>query len=186
MPANNKKTKNGKKKRQAGTGGSRSAEDATEALVNACIGQGNTTFEIVQGCIADGANVNATAHGKTPLGECFLQADSAFEIVKVLLDAGANIDFAGTELLLVVSRNGIKCVELILQAGTDINARNVDEETFLHVAAKFNVDDTITDLLLKAGHNADAKDIHSRTPLHLATIKGFNTCVGTQLIESWR
>jgi ankyrin repeat protein len=175
MP-NNKKTKHGKKKRHAGTGGSRSASQATTDLYNACDGQGNTTLETVRGCIADGADVNTIAQGTTPLHACLLQGDSAFEIVKVLVNAGASI--IGRELLTAVATKGSKCVALILQAGADTSALvGKDGKTALHYAAECIKDAVIVDLLLKAGAAIDAKDIEGRTPLHGAAAAGNDKCV---------
>jgi hypothetical protein len=67
--------------------------------------------------IADGADVNTTAHEATPLGACCLQGDSAFEIVEMLLNAGAFV--VGPMLIMAVAMKGSKCVALILQAGAD-------------------------------------------------------------------
>lgn len=58
----------------------------------------------------------------------------------------------------------VDAVNLLLQAGADVNARGPDEETALHVAAKA-LDPAIVKALVAKGAALDAKDKNGLTPL---------------------
>jgi len=69
-------------------------------------------------------------------------------------------------------KKGLKeASDLILNHGADINFRNDELQTPLHLAAMHG-NSNITKLLIRQNANVDAKDVHYRTPLHFAARNG--------------
>ncbi len=105
------------------------------------------------------------------------------EIVGILLDAGADIEADeisayGGKPLHWASEHEPSTVELLLQRGANVNARNVmkgDFEGFTPLIMNASQKDdchTVTELLLAAGADIGAVDAKGRTALDLATEKG--------------
>ena len=67
-------------------------------------------------------------------------------------------------------------VQLLLNRGTDIEARNLDRETALHIAAKMG-HEQIVHLLLDRGADIEAKKLNSETALHVAAKMGHEQIV---------
>ncbi|MCE2486920.1 MAG: ankyrin repeat domain-containing protein, partial [Desulfurellaceae bacterium] len=59
-------------------------------------------------------------------------------------------------------------VATLLKAGVDVTARDAEEATPLHLAAKYNTNAMVVGTLLKAGADVAARDVEEATPLHLA------------------
>ena len=71
-----------------------------------------------------------------------------------------------------VSEKNIQAVKQHLAAGTDVNAKCLNNaKTPLHIAANVGHNE-ITELLIANGADVNAKGLHSRTPLHYAAIGG--------------
>ncbi len=67
---------------------------------------------------------------------------------------------------------------LFVSLGADVNAKNAERLTPLHVAAFLNSDRAIEELIAKGG-DVNAADNESRTPLHLAAYSGNAQAVKT-------
>jgi len=65
----------------------------------------------------------------------------------------------------------IEAVKQHLDAGTDVNAKDVFERTPLHIAALYG-DKEINELLIANGAEVNAKNKNSATPLHRAAVGG--------------
>ncbi|KAK2756499.1 Nuclear factor NF-kappa-B p100 subunit [Arachnomyces sp. PD_36] len=72
-----------------------------------------------------------------------------------------------TPLHLAAKSRRPEAVRLLLEAGADVSARNIDGETALHYSAS-SPDAEIVKLLLNAGAEIDATDVGGATPLHVA------------------
>ena len=69
------------------------------------------------------------------------------------------------EALLTAAKAGdLKRVQVLLDAGTNVNGVNKNDETALHLAAESR-NGKLTDLLLEAGANVNARNSYGRTPL---------------------
>ena len=81
-----------------------------------------------------------------------------------------------TPLMLAVMYDHLECVELLMEAGTDLNvACGPDLETALHVScARGKVDHTKA--LLRAGADLGVADAHGRSPLLIACLANQPEC----------
>ena len=71
-----------------------------------------------------------------------------------------------------VSEKNIQAVKQHLAAGTDVNAKGLNNaKTPLHIAANVGHNE-ITELLIANGADVNAKSLHSQTPLHNAAVYG--------------
>ena len=76
-----------------------------------------------------------------------------------------------SSLHLATCNNDLEVLELLLNAGADVEAKNADGETPLHQAAKNGHADAIK-ALKEAGADVEAKNADGETPLHLAAKNG--------------
>lgn len=73
-----------------------------------------------------------------------------------------------TPLHYAAEKGFVRIVELLLEFGSDVNAKDYQEQTPLHCAAEHK---NLTLLpLLKSGSNVHLKDVHGKTALHYAVI----------------
>jgi ankyrin repeat protein len=128
------------------------------AVVEAAM-QGNR--DAVRSLLKDGADVNtAQADGMTALHWAAQKGD--VELAKLLLYASANVKattrIGGYTPLLIASRNGnAPMVEILVNAGADLNGPTTNGTTPLMLAAAAGRADTIT-LLIERGANVNAKE----------------------------
>ncbi|KAL3479600.1 ankyrin repeat-containing domain protein [Aspergillus californicus] len=132
-----------------------------------------------------GADVTIrTDDGTTILHDAAYQS-AASEVVQLMIDHGADA-FAvgpnGTALhYAALGQYRYSPIRLLLRAGIDVEARNKNGETALHIAAK----DTSRDVwdLLHAGADVNARAANGSTPLHCAA-SASDSSIYTMLLDS--
>jgi ankyrin repeat protein len=107
--------------------------------------------------------------GRTPLMLALL-SENGDETVKALLDLGANVSALSSSgsSLMMAARNCDKpsIIELLVEAGADINYSSHDGLTLLMIAARYNKNTAIVDKLIELGANISARDNYSRSALY--------------------
>ena len=141
-------------------------------------GASKDVLVLVQLLLERGADVNAlTKDHITPLH--LASSILHLESVRVLLDHGANFhaeDSQGWTALHkvfsnpVASKDVLVLVQLLLVRGADVNTRNKNHITPLHLAA-YHQHTESAQVLLNHGANVHAKDNMGQTPLHGAFFK---------------
>ena len=138
--------------------------------------------KIVEILIANGSEVNArTIHGTTPVAAC---ADNPYgaDILRNLLENGALPSTSGhrdwTPLMLASMHGRIENVELLIEYGADLNAKQDMGESALSLAAE-HCNPEIVELLLKAGASTDfdAKNFLQTPPSGIFALKKFSKVV---------
>ena len=134
-------------------------------------------------------NINITDHdGKTPLAWAVRRGDIA--AARLLLEYGADCNQQDTIIrwspLFYAILASLTCVNLLLEAGADIEARTKAFHTPLHQAAGVYLNDDLKGLeivqcLLKKGCRIDARNFFGRTALHIAADRG-NEAIANYLI----
>ena len=144
--------------------------DGQHPLHNA-VNLGHT--DIVALLIGKGAPVNAKdKRGRTPLYNFACTAGSDIEIARMLLAAGADpkiidAEYLETPLNCAVDARNFELVELLIEARVDVNHRNVDGWTSLHVASSRSRH-KFAKLLITAGADVNLKNKAGYTPLFYA------------------
>ena len=127
--------------------------------------------EIALELIRRGAGLNArTRDGSTPLTLAIDQ--NYIDVLDLLLERKATIDLAtGGRIALVsaVEQNREEMVARLMRAGAQVNRRNADGETALHVAANLGYQ-RMVERLLAAGADINAAAPDGRTPIHYAVL----------------
>ena len=163
---------------------SRSLQAAAESI-EAAASEGD--IEAVKKHLANGADVNAKVkRGFTPLdlAEMVLGYDSpeakaAKKESADLLRKHGGKSGAADSLHVAAAVGNIEAVKQHLAAGTDVNAKDDDGVTPLHIAATKE----IAELLIANSANISAKDHLGWTPLHGASSKGLKTVVELLIAE---
>lgn len=101
------------------------------------------------------------------------------ERLQTLLEAdpdclNAAEDFGMTPLHWAVRAGAMRCVELLVRRGADVNRVNASRRVPLHLAAEADGrhQDAVIRLLASHGADVNAQDRKGRTPLHRATYDG--------------
>jgi ankyrin repeat protein len=89
-----------------------------------------------------------------------------FRIAEILLNHGANVNICGTRQQLPVSFTDIDTLQFLLEHGSDVNLRQDDITTPLHLAASHGKLG-VARVLLEHRADVDARDNRGKTPLHL-------------------
>ncbi|XP_051186591.1 uncharacterized protein [Lolium perenne] len=126
--------------------------------------------------LSRGANVDPMCELGTPLhyaAEC-----GNVQMLDMLLQYHANpnrvVRLFYAPLTLAIFAHSLKCVELLIKAGADVNAGR--PVTPLIIAAADGLADCVK-CLLEAGADANIPDEIGRTPLEIAAIQGWKECV---------
>ena len=111
------------------------------------------------------------AAGETPL--LIAARANAHEAVKALIAAGADVKATtpGTALHFAAYHDALETVELLVNQGAGIHARDVFGGTPLHEAARENALETAKWLIAR-GADVKAQNHSHKTPLHLAAKEG--------------
>ena len=129
-----------------------------------------------------GADVNKEGYESIHKGvtALCLAAGHWFVRVKILVEAGANVNQVpkngGTPLMETIqfydddANNRAKCIELLLDAGADVNAEceGIDD-TALHLALRYIFPEAV-ELLICAGADVNKVHLHGITPLMQAPL----------------
>ena len=91
---------------------------------------------------------------------------------------------AATPLHAAAGASRVAEVEILLNAGADVNAKDTNYWTPLHAAAAFNPTPAVLEILLKAGADVNAKSTAGSTPLHLAAEKNPSSAVLEILLKA--
>ena len=124
------------------------------------------------------SGINALAHGLwTPLA--WAAHEGFAETVAVLLAAGADVHLPNRDLLYplhhAVRSKSLQCVQLLVDAGADVNA-TAHGVSVLHYAARADVADILT-ALIAAGAVIDLVGASGVTPLMWAVLEGSDSCI---------
>mmetsp|Transcript_37347 Transcript_37347/g.58844 ORF Transcript_37347/g.58844 Transcript_37347/m.58844 type:complete len:348 (-) Transcript_37347:59-1102(-) len=103
------------------------------------------------------------------------------EAVKSALDAGADVNAADakgrTAVALAVSASSVSCTHEILARGADPNIPDKNKEFPIHIAACFQVTDTLRILVDSGSVNLESQNKDGNTALHKAAYGGCVDCV---------
>lgn len=122
--------------------------------------------------LKQGANVNTSWYGKTPLFTVW--NSQKVEKAQVLIDAGADVnfksddDFSPTPVFEYLDDRDLDILKLLIKAGADIEVRNKYGNTPLLVATSRQSAHQAAVILLNSGANIHVKNNENDTPLLLA------------------
>lgn len=152
---------------------------------------GNSSYDnrIIDFLISNGADVRDKC-----MKEAFIQVISMrdYDLIEPLLKNGLNPNFKDrrvknyTPLHYALSgvrhnesfpRGEHKIIPLLIEFGADVNAKDADGNTPLHIAVTRNRDTYDIQHLIKAGANVQAVNKEGKTPLHIAREKERIDCI---------
>ena len=110
--------------------------------------------------------------GKTTLHWASEAGD--WEAVEQLIRRGADPDkpnCVGRSALHSSVYMGSRCLELLLRANCDVDMKDIDGQTALHLLSAYGLDTTNLDLLVSFGVNIEAMEFFGQTPLFLAVME---------------
>uniref|UniRef100_A0A8C5HQN6 Serine/threonine-protein phosphatase 6 regulatory ankyrin repeat subunit C-like n=1 Tax=Gouania willdenowi TaxID=441366 RepID=A0A8C5HQN6_GOUWI len=136
---------------------------------------------VVKLLLSYGGDVMCTdKRGYTPLHAAAANAQS--DMVMYLLSLGVERNYHGnTPLhLAAASSSGVLCLEMLVSNGADVNIRNKDGRSALHMAAMYGRF-TGSQILIQNGGEVDCVDKKGNTPLHVAARYGQELLVSALL-----
>ncbi|KAI0226875.1 hypothetical protein LSAT2_022672 [Lamellibrachia satsuma] len=145
-------------------------------LLAACNGHAET----IETLLSNGANVNdVDKNDKTAL--YWAAEEDHLEALKVLLKKKSvqrliNIPdrYENTPLHIAAQNGFVPCIQELLEAGADLDAKNEEEQTPLHLAAKNGKTKVVRELVKKDYMVINDEDEDSNTALHLAALNGYS------------
>ena len=129
----------------------------------------NGQISLIRNLLKDIVDINAlNAKGLTPLHLTVIEGN--IEVTKLLISEGANIEIKDSRSksspLLYACQNGrTKLLQLLLESGSDINAKSADGTSAIHFATQSGRTDMVK-LLLQKGFDVNCKNKFGETPLY--------------------
>jgi len=99
------------------------------------------------------------------------------QLIKNFLDKRAPMEPHGA----IASQKSLNEIDHLLKSGCDVNGRDDDGNTPLHLAARYHSDPKVLELLLNAGAELEPENKEEKTPLHFAVENNENTEVKSLL-----
>ena len=110
----------------------------------------------------------------------YCRAEQSYKITKCLIEKGADVNGTYYNTALFNATKYHKCVELLLQAGADVNACGHCGETAIHTAVELGYCKSL-DILIHAGADVNAKDKLNGTAIMKAAYQGNEKCLNLLL-----
>ena len=129
----------------------------------------------LQYILAKGVNVNLkNSDGRSVLHTAVLFCPG---LINLLLEKGADINIqedkqGDTPLHVAIKHNRLKAIKILIENGSDINAKNKNIKTPLHLASELNHIEVIK-LLIQNGADINSKSKYDFKPLHIASQNGY-------------
>ena len=125
-------------------------------------------FELVELLISEGADVNVSTPAKMT---CLHLAVSVGVLGEIGHTYAKNPEIRKKNLNIVRGAPNVRIIELLIAAGANVNARNKEDATPLHLAAVNGIEE-VCELLISEGADLNAVAVNGHTPLSLATVQG--------------
>ena len=134
----------------------------------------NHEAEAVERLIREGAHVGSKDDsGQTPLHKSARSGPP--ETIYTLIRHGADIEElanVGRPLHYAAGFNGYDTVQALVNAGADVNSRDVNDETPLHWVARWQEDVAVAHLLISSGGRLTAQSFTGQRPVDIAIRSG--------------
>ncbi len=155
---------------------------SNDGLTPLCVAASKGSPTTVELLCKKGANVNfQTPRGMTPLMFAASQHDGD-ETIPILVNAGARLELTDKDGMTALHHALKEALEgwtdntrALLVAGADVNAKDSQGNTPLHIAAEITFNTDIISLLLEKGAKKNVKNKAGLTPYLIAASKGSRT-----------
>ncbi|XP_059440604.1 uncharacterized protein LOC132173055 [Corylus avellana] len=149
--------------------------DSGTTLLHRCAAFGE--IELLRILLSKGVDIDPQIDAGTPL--MVAAALGQEESVKVLLEHHASLNFVTdknvTPMAITVASSSLACLELLIQAGANVNF-SFSGATPLHMAA-YKGSLEIINCLLKAGADPNATEVGGEKPIQVAAARGYPQAV---------